>query len=519
MKIIIHSVYALLLMSIFVIPDVVFLFMEEGYIVFSNDIIKELLGIFIISILILSINKPIIKYLFLIFFTFLSFIELTHFAFFHGPLIHYEITFFFTQFSEVKESVMGVVQYMLFPLLLWIMQLTMGYYLINKSLKNTIQFKYVDIFLLVLLLIVPISAYKRHNISSMMPSNQSLSIKNMINTFSLFLGKEVPKYFLSDRKTKVFNAYELKKNDVNIPQNIIVVMGESLGYKYMHLFGGEKNNTPFLDDLKDDKNFIYRKAYACGVDTMTAVPSFCLLKREPENIALLGKTSTNLFTLAKKQGYKVHYVTTQKLNILTSYSGDIDFIQGFKGKDELVIDYLEKVDFSQKNFIVLHQRNSHSPYEDFTPQNFYKYPFEDKDFRTYMSNTYANSILYTDYLLNKIVSKIKALPNSVMFMTSDHAEMMGKPEENGRYGHAFLSKEVAKVPALIYTNKIDKSLQKSYNNIECVNHYGLGKLVVETLGFDVNNPNENGYHYIQGTSIDGTNGFITYSNEECSKLD
>jgi glucan phosphoethanolaminetransferase (alkaline phosphatase superfamily) len=270
--------------------------------------------------------------------------------------------------------------------------------------------------------------------------------------------------------------------------------------------------------LKEDKSFIYKKAYASGVDTLTAVPTFFLMKREPENISLLGKTYTNLMTLAKQHGYKVSYITTQKLNIMAPYSGDADYIKKLEGKDEVLVKALNNIDFSKKNFIVLHQRNSHSPYENFTPEKFYEYPFKNKDFQTYMLNSYANSILYTDYVMKLLIKKIKTIPNSVVFITSDHAELMGLKEEDGRYGHSYLSREGAKVPVMIYMNGLDKKLEKQYRKVKCFNHYNLGKMVANAVGYSVVNTNENDKYYIQGTSIDGTNGFIEYSEEECKNL-
>ena len=49
----------------------------------------------------------------------------------------------------------------------------------------------------------------------------------------------------------------------------------------MNLFGWELNNTPNLNNLKNDKNFIYKKAISSGVNTPVSVNSIFNLKREP----------------------------------------------------------------------------------------------------------------------------------------------------------------------------------------------------------------------------------------------
>ena len=343
---------------------------------------------------------------------------------------------------------------------------------------------------------------------------------NVYNAISLFMGKELPKYFMHQKRIVSFKPYSVRDNNITTPQTVIVVMGESLSYKHMHLFNTvEEKTTPYLDSFRNDPQFVYKKGYASGVTTLMAVPTFFLLKREPENTLLMGLQNTNLLKLAKKHGYIVHYITTQKLNIMASYDADADFVKHLNGKDEKLIEYLKKVDFTKKNFIVLHQRNSHSPYENSTPKRFYKYPYKDMDYHTYMLNSYRNSILYTDFILGQLIQKVRELPDSIVFITSDHGEMMGLKEEDGRYGHVFLSKEVAKVPIMIYDNTNRKRIQHFYEKLSCYDHYTLGKVIANTLGFSIRNPNENGTYYIQGAlAIDGSDGFLTYTRDECVKL-
>jgi len=513
-----HIIFTLSLTFVLLLPDIVYYLLEDGFIVVAKKIWREIIGLIVVVSLILALPSQKSKRIVFVFFTLLSLVELIHFAFFHGLLTHYEIMFFFTQFSEVRESLASVIQYMSTPLILWSIQMVIGFWLLHKSNHRVVTVKYIGILLIIPLLVLPYSVYKRSNISIMRPTSGSISIVNMLNSVSLFIGKEVPKYFLKEKAIKVFKPYKIEKADVKLPQNIIMVMGESLGYKHMHLFGAKPNNTPHLDQLKYDKNFIYRKGYSSGVDTLTAVPTFFLLKREPENIALIGKSNTNLLSLAKKNKYHVYYLTTQKLNIMAPYVGDAETVKAVIGKDENLVKALSEIDFTEKNFIILHQRNSHSPYEESTPERFYKYPFKNMEFHTHMLHSYYNAILYTDYIISAVVDEIKKHPNSVMFMVPDHAEMMGLPEENGRYGHSFLDKEASKIPIFIYINNVDRELIEIYKRQKCYNHYTLGKLVANTLGYSIDNPNDDGQYYIQGTSIDGSNGFIEYDTQECSDL-
>jgi glucan phosphoethanolaminetransferase (alkaline phosphatase superfamily) len=510
---------AVTLAILLIIPDIVFHFYESNFYSFSTRSIKEFFLLVVLGWLILNVKSYIARLVFWSFFTLLTFIATAHYAFFHGYLLYYEIGFFFSQFDEVISSLKGIVSYVLLPFVLWGVQWSIGVWMLRRCEKNVKPFGYAGIILVLLLAIIPLSAYKRHNISVMMPKRKNFSVVNTYNAIALFLGKELPKYLFSEKNRITFKRYEVDVNDtLQSPRNIIVVMGESLGYKYMHLFGYDKQNTPYLDRRKNRKNFLYKKGYASGVDTLTAVPTFFTLKREPENTAVLSGNITNLFSLAKKRGYRTYYFTTQKLNIMAPYLSGADTIKRFEGFDEKLIEALKAVDFSQRNFIVLHQRNSHSPYETSTPSKYYKFPFKNKPYAEYMRNSYANSVLYSDALYEKLFRRVDRLENSIVFIVPDHAEMMGFENEGGRFGHSFLDKEAAKVPFLIYWNGIDPNLEYRFFNERCFNHYTFGKLVAASLGFEVKNPNENGTYYIQGTSIDGSNGFIIYDTNECVRL-
>lgn len=94
-----------------------------------------------------------------------------------------------------------------------------------------------------------------------------------------------------------------------------------------------------------------------------------------------------------------------------------------------------------KTLVVLHQAGSHGP------QYFKKYPPEFERFKPTchtvelqkcsaqeLVNAYDNTILYTDYLVNRVVEMLKSLEGtaSVMLYMSDHGESLG---EHGLYLH------------------------------------------------------------------------------------
>lgn len=114
------------------------------------------------------------------------------------------------------------------------------------------------------------------------------------------------------------------------------------------------------------------------------------------------------------------------------------------------------VDMSRPNFVVLHQRNSHSPYDrNYPPEGNYFHSDAGSETNQYRVDTYDNSVRHTDHLLYNLINDLKSrsrLPVYVLF-TSDHGEMLG--EKDGQFGHGRLMEAVARVPFIFYAHNGD----------------------------------------------------------------
>ncbi len=494
-----------ILSAIFLLPDIFFKFFYPNYLHFDTSIFKEIAALLLLSYLILSIKSYALRLIFAIFIATLSFVQLFHFSFFHSYLMPYEIAMS-DQIPEMIDTLGEVIKYTYIPVLLFIIQIV-SLALFLKPKRPAIR--YAPLIILLLLAIGPISAIKRKRAYIYLPKATSLSLKNTFNALSWYMAKEL----FSTKKRPTFKEYQAKKIAKPLAKNIIVIMGESLNAKYMSLFGYAKISTPYLDILKNGPNFLYTWGYSAGVTTDVSVPSFFALKREPQNIAPLMKPTTNLLNLAKQQGFKTHYVTTQNLFVIGGVLADFaDVTKVFKGYDEKLVEYLKSVDFNTSNFIILHQRNSHSPYEKYTPPAFYHFPFKGLPYKEYMLRSYLNSILYTDYIIKEVFKTSDRLNEcTITFVTSDHGEMMGAKDEGERFGHVFLGFADAKVPMLIYANKAcKKEVLKQLGLQNVISHYQFGKLIAKSLGYTIINPNEDGSYYINGVGIAGEKGFIQY---------
>jgi lipid A ethanolaminephosphotransferase len=150
--------------------------------------------------------------------------------------------------------------------------------------------------------------------------------------------------------------------------------------------------------------------------------------------------------------------------------------------DEILLKGLkEQILASNKNkiLVVLHTSTSHGPtYSK-------KYPPEFEKFKPVcnsvelgkcsgeeLMNAYDNSILYTDYLISKVIESLKEIPayNSCMLFVSDHGESLG---ENNLYMHglpkSLAPKEQYEIPFLVWLSDDNPKQLKSTPEL-CQNH-------------------------------------------------
>lgn len=358
---------------------------------------------------------------------------------------------------------------------------------------------------LIFLIILPIRAYVRAN--TFTPTMKGFAYINM--TFSLvdLVNNLVPK-----EDSKNFKDYQVKTTPESI-QNVVVIMGESLSYKYMGLYNKDFNNTLNLDQLKTSSLFQCTRAISAGVNTPVSINSFFNNKREPENMKIISKNNVNILALAKKNGYIVHWYSTQEetggnITSVIQNAHQIKTRQNYTEPvlDDVLIQELDNIDFSKKNFIVLHLRANHSPYEKYIPQSYKSNDYDESDYFNYKFNTYNDSIKYVDNILYKLFQKVEEKNDEfIIYFTSDHGERIGTKSDNGKYGHSELDIECAKVPFIVYSNQNIKKLPA------ILTHYDISKMITNSIGFDIINPNDDQKTYfLNSVRIDGTAGILNY---------
>ena len=280
-----------------------------------------------------------------------------------------------------------------------------------------------------------------------------------------------------------YKAKELKKAKKQIPlpslsfKNddktiVVLVIGESARAKNFSLYGYKKETNPLLPSM----NVTALPAKSTATYTTASVHSM---------LSYTGGTSDDYEVLPNYLQRGGAYVTWRTSNWgepklkVAAYKRAKDLKGMCQGEgcdyDEVLLSGLEEeISHVTQNkvFIVLHTAGSHGPsYYKKYPQSFEKFTPVcrsvdiQKCSKEEIENAYDNTIVYTDYVLSKVIAFLqKQHTSSLMLYASDHGESLG---EKGFYLHgtpyAIAPDEQKNIPFIVWASKDfmkDKHLAK-----------------------------------------------------------
>lgn len=254
----------------------------------------------------------------------------------------------------------------------------------------------------------------------------------------------------------------------------VVVVGETARADHFALNGYERQTNPELAKVSGLIN--YPAAYSCGTDTAQSVP--CMFSGLGRNEFSNAKAETqhNLLDILKRAGLDVIWrenqagckgvcdrVTTEVLTGLKHPT----FYAYTENHDEILVDGLaERIKALEKDtVIVMHMMGSHGPaYWKRYPERFAVFnPIcRESQFsrctREEIVNAYDNTLLYTDFVLAKLIAALEAgeaagVDTGMVYM-SDHGESLG---EKNIYLHgmpyAFAPEAQKHVPMVVWLSK------------------------------------------------------------------
>lgn len=225
-------------------------------------------------------------------------------------------------------------------------------------------------------------------------------------------------------------------NKTDKPHTILLVIGESASRDYMKVFNKEYkyDTTPWLDKMEKSKNFIlFPNAFSIGANTVLAVSNAMTEINQYNDKKFYDACS--IIDIAHAAGYKVHWYSNQGHlgsadTPVTLIANTADVAKWTKQElnqvqyDESLLPYLDELDPEKNNFLVVHLKGNHFNFLNRFPESFTKFGTPGK---YDLEVNYADSIAYTDYVLEQIFNYAKDKLNlQAMVYFSDHATVPDK---------------------------------------------------------------------------------------------
>ncbi len=465
--------------------------------------------------------NPRIRFSLLSFFLILNFFQMCHLSYFGTLILPSEIYLLFAEFHEIAGTLSAELSHLFIPLLFTLIPLMIGFYAVKKYPPHY-KVKWIPIMVGLYFIYNPVRTAVTGNTWGRQPSTRELAGMNLYLALSYFSGRILPaKLAKAENGTLENESLKLKLLDKSESDwdNIIVVLGESQSPDHMELFGYHRPTTPFLQQLKSSDHFHAMKGLSSGVSTDISVAFFLNVTYGEAGVIKAAKGEHCLFKLAKLQGFSTHFLSaqsSQQLRYITPYicSASLD---DFRSLEEVspatqnanaaidrhllpnLSDLLAK---KNKNFIMLHQRGSHGPWELRSTQESKKFLDSQTDSRI---NDYDNSVVEFDHFwkeLHDVLSKNKS--KTLVVYLSDHGEAAGR---NQKFGHGFLAPSSFEIPLFFFS--FNRALPKDTKKLPSfLPQYNFSLYLIEELGWKTNhNKNRPIEDFtIFGNDIDGFAG-------------
>lgn len=305
-------------------------------------------------------------------------------------------------------------------------------------------------------------------------------------------------YIVNTVRLKVHEA-ELNREEIKLPDAtiatdskdvVVLVIGESARRDHFSLYGYNKNTNPLLSQVQGLK---YYKADSYATYTTAGVKA--ILEHTPTDDLYeplpnyLYRSGVDVQWRSTNWGEPPLHIEKMKFgsNVTNECQGE-----NCNYDESLIYGLKEHILESGKNkvLIILHSSTSHGPsYNEKYPKEFEIFsPVCDnvelsKCTHNELLNAYDNTIIYTDYLLSKIISDLKELTdwNSTMIFVSDHGESLG---EKNLYMHgvpiSMAPKEQYEIPFIVWSSNPDVR----YKDYDKVTQHHVFHSILKFLGIE-----------------------------------
>lgn len=271
------------------------------------------------------------------------------------------------------------------------------------------------------------------------------------------------------------------------PDVAFLVLGETARAANYSILGYGRLTNDFTSR---NKVIALRNVMACGTSTAYSVPcmfsnlgraNYSSNKAESRDniLHVLQKAGIDVLWLENNGGCQGVCKNIKTINVNLEAKTNKQLCNGSTCYDEILLQYASSIlkDIKKDTFVVFHLIGSHGPrYYERYPEKFKRYvpdcnrPDVENCTAEEVINAYDNSILYTDYVISKLIEQMleyKEQYNVSLMYISDHGESLG---EGGLYLHgtpyAIAPKEQIEIPWIFWMEK--NSAKRVNLDIECL---------------------------------------------------
>ncbi len=270
---------------------------------------------------------------------------------------------------------------------------------------------------------------------------------------------ELSKYDIpSDLKSYYSHPQLTYYEKKDLPQNIVVIIGESFSRTHSSVYGYDKLTNPHLTALRDSSLlFVFDSIVSPAATTAQSIRDLL----STYNLSEVNKNEKkwyeyiSLIEIMKDSGYDCYWFGNQACankhnGTARVFAQACDYHWFFQreGSEETIDRYdiilvdssfyhVNKANIQGKhNFFIYHMMGSHFNYRMRYPEEYAKFTENDylkepKNHREILA-TYDNSILYNDYVVSKIINLFKD-SESVIIYFSDHGQVMYRNKNKPDY--------------------------------------------------------------------------------------
>ncbi|MFW5966077.1 MAG: sulfatase-like hydrolase/transferase [Persicimonas sp.] len=278
---------------------------------------------------------------------------------------------------------------------------------------------------------------------------------NDVKTIYTF-GKQYMKLRKSRANMKDAN-FDVELREEEAPELVVFVLGESLSRHHMPWYDYERNTTPRLMEWSEEEDLLVFEDVISltNITRLTLMRTLTLATREDRQPFYDGES---IVSAANSADYDTYWISNA--GMLTPHDAEhtalarqadvTEFVNTdfrLKSLDENLLPAFDEVleRDGDRKFVVLHTLGSHPQYSQRFSEEFDHYDEDDPipdgypeltDREREHFNDYDNTIRYTDFFLDEVMTRTKeASDNAVFIYLSDHGQDVFELPEK-RMGHA-----------------------------------------------------------------------------------